>query len=113
MYFPTPTALLGLTGRFCLAAGGGQESSWTAATAKPTPTLIRKLLVFLPAGMFGGALRPSCTESSQDVRLSALYQKPFVCAANVNLDVRYFTDLEMNALLFGQPIHLSRMCCLI
>jgi hypothetical protein len=53
---PCPDCFVGLDGAFLPCCRWGHESSSTAATAKTPPTLIRKVLAFVSAGTFGGAL---------------------------------------------------------
>jgi hypothetical protein len=54
VYFPTPNALFGPGGAFLPYCWWGHESSWTGATAEPTPIPIRKVFaLFLLGGLEG------------------------------------------------------------
>lgn len=99
--FPAPTALWGLTVRFCVAAGD-YKSSWTAATAKPTPTLIRKVFAFLSVGRFGGAQRPPRYASVSSLSPSSGRSMWFSvrCTGSTGITTCYFTrSLETHASL--------------
>ncbi len=68
---PCPDRFVGLDGAFLPCCWWGYRSFWTAATAKPTPTLIRKVLfLFLLGGLEGRSALQGMGALARSVRLT-------------------------------------------